>query len=54
MLDHIIATEEAKEGGDGSPDEEFDFEKALRDDPSPERAAARGLGTNIGYQPVLK
>lgn len=37
MMDHIIATEEAKDAGNDSPDEGFDFENALRNDESPER-----------------
>jgi hypothetical protein len=43
MLDHIIATEEAKEAGDS--DKEIDFENALRDDPSPVRE---------GYKPSVQ
>jgi hypothetical protein len=32
MMDAIIATEEAKEAGDDSPKEGFDFDNALRND----------------------
>ena len=56
MMDHIIATEEAKEVGNESPDEGFDFDNALRNDPSPERQGGLkiSLGTSVGYQPVIK
>jgi hypothetical protein len=37
MMDAIIATEEAKEAGEDSPKEGFDFENALRNDSSPIR-----------------